>query len=142
MVDAGPARRHLRALQRRGIGRRAVHAASDVALQVIIDVRSGKKRRIRKKTAAAILAVDRDTWQRACARAGVEPVPLYRAIKHTPLSALRDAGVPLEDVLDQYRFTSSAMLEHYDQAKDVRRGGVVSRLDELVQGSRTDRDLG
>ena len=57
IVDAGPARAHLRKLARQGVGKRMVQAASDVALSVINDVRAGRKTRIRARTARKILAV-------------------------------------------------------------------------------------
>lgn len=57
LIDAGPARKHLRKLSRQGVGRRAVAAACDVSLTVIQEVRSGKKKRIRASTAEKILAV-------------------------------------------------------------------------------------
>lgn len=78
----------------------------------------------------------RDAWAAACERAGVASVPVYRAMKHTQVSALRDAGVPIEDIVSQYRWTSAGMLEHYDEAQDQRRGGVVARLDEMVGKAR------
>lgn len=78
----------------------------------------------------------RDAWDRACARIGGPRVSLYRAMKHTQVGALRDAGIPIEDILAQYRWTSSAMLEHYDEAQDARRGAVVARLDEMVGKTR------
>ena len=57
LVDADAARAHLRKLARQGVGRRMVHAVSDVALSVLQDVRSGRKRRIRALTERRILAV-------------------------------------------------------------------------------------
>ena len=56
-VDAGPARAHLRKLSRRGVGKRIVHAVSDVSLSVIDAVRAGRKTRIRARTERKILAV-------------------------------------------------------------------------------------
>jgi hypothetical protein len=50
IVDAAPARRHILALSRRGVGRRMVAAASDVGLSVIADIRTGRKMRIRART--------------------------------------------------------------------------------------------
>lgn len=58
LVDAGPARAHLEALAAQGVGRRAVAAACDVALSVLLDVRRGRKLRVRASTARRILAVD------------------------------------------------------------------------------------
>lgn len=58
LVDAGPARAHLELLAAQGVGRRSVHAACDVALTVLQDIRAGLKTRIRAETARRILAVD------------------------------------------------------------------------------------
>ena len=57
LVDAAAARAHLRKLARRGVGKRIVHAVSDVALSVIDAVRAGRKTRIRARTERKILAV-------------------------------------------------------------------------------------
>lgn len=76
----------------------------------------------------------RGAWMAACERVGLPFVPVYRAMKHTQVGALRDAGLPLEDIVAQYRWTGPAMLEHYDETANERRGGVVARLDELVRG--------
>ena len=76
IVDADRARRHLLMLSRRGVGRRMVRAASDVAQTVLQDIRTGRKRRIRARTERRILAVTpacrgdaalvpaADTWRR------------------------------------------------------------------------------
>lgn len=58
LVEASKAREHLMQLSKLGVGRRAVQAASDVALTVLEDVRSGKKTRIRARTEKAILEVN------------------------------------------------------------------------------------
>lgn len=57
IVDAAKARKHLLALRKKGVGRDAVHAASDVAVSVIADVSTGAKTRIRARTERKILAV-------------------------------------------------------------------------------------
>lgn len=57
LVDATKARQHLLALRKKGVGRDAVHAASDVAVSVIADVSTGAKTRIRARTERKILAV-------------------------------------------------------------------------------------
>lgn len=59
LVDAEPARRHLRWLSRRGVGRRSVAAASDVGDTTLSEIISGTKKQIRKETADRILAVTR-----------------------------------------------------------------------------------
>lgn len=78
----------------------------------------------------------RQTWQTATKKAGLPWVSVYRAFKHTQISALRDAGISIEDIVDQCRWTSAAMLDHYDERKDERRGVVVGRLDEMVGKAR------
>lgn len=76
LVSAAAARAHLLALSARGIGRRAVHAASDVTISSLQLIRAGHKTQIRAETARRILAVDasciadgacvdaRPTWRR------------------------------------------------------------------------------
>ena len=51
LVSAAPARRHLIALARHAVGRRSVHASSDVAETLLQEIRQGRKRRIRRQTA-------------------------------------------------------------------------------------------
>lgn len=79
IVDATEARRHLLWLSRQGVGRRAVHAASDVALTVIAGVRDGTKTQIRARTERKILAVTPDM---VSDRALVKPGRTYQRIKH------------------------------------------------------------
>lgn len=79
LVDAGPARAHLLSLSRAGVGRRAVAAASDVALSVIAAVRSGEKTQIRARTARRILAV---TAAMVSDHAIVGPGRTHQRIKH------------------------------------------------------------
>lgn len=79
----------------------------------------------------------RDAWKAACERVGLPFVPVYRAMKHTQVGALRAAGLPLEDIVAQYRWTGPAMLEHYDEGQNERRSGVVARLDALVGPARS-----
>jgi hypothetical protein len=57
IVDAKKARQHLLALRKKGVGRDAVRAASDVACSVIQQIARGEKTRIRARTERKILAV-------------------------------------------------------------------------------------
>lgn len=57
LVPADKARAHMASLSRRGVGRRAVSAASDVCPTVLQDIRTGRKTRIRARTERKILAV-------------------------------------------------------------------------------------
>lgn len=91
-----------------------------------------------RKARGALVSYDalRDLWVAASEAAGVPVISVYRAMKHTQVSALRAAGLSLEEIVDQYRWTGPAMVEHYDERKNERRGGVVKRLDELVGKAR------
>lgn len=60
LVSAEAARTHLLWLSRRGVGRRAVAAASDVSPTILMEIRNGTKRQLRADTERRILAVDRD----------------------------------------------------------------------------------
>jgi len=80
----------------------------------------------------------RDVWMSALDRLGLPRVPLYRALKHTQVSALRDAGLPVDEIVDQCRWAGPAMLEHYDTARDERRERVVLRLAELAAAARRE----
>ncbi|HEY4583955.1 MAG TPA: hypothetical protein VIG88_14015 [Lysobacter sp.] len=57
LVDARLARAHLLKLSRQGVGRRAAAAASDVALSLIGEIRTGRKKQIRARTERRLLAV-------------------------------------------------------------------------------------
>lgn len=58
LVRATRARNHLARLRAQGVGLRAVHEAVDVSRTVLQEVASGRKRKIRASTEAAILRVD------------------------------------------------------------------------------------
>ncbi len=57
LVPASRARSHLLSLSRRGVGRRAVTAATDIADSVLHRIRQGTKLQIRARTERLILAV-------------------------------------------------------------------------------------
>lgn len=57
-VDASRARHHLRMLSKHGIGRRAVQEATDISETVLHEVKTGRKKTIRRRTQDLILAVD------------------------------------------------------------------------------------
>ncbi len=58
LVDARPARDHMRRLSAAGVGYKAVAAASDVAPVVLWAVNTGRKRHIRRDTERRILEID------------------------------------------------------------------------------------
>jgi hypothetical protein len=74
----------------------------------------------------------RDTWETALSHLGLSWVPVYRAMKHTQVSALRAAGMPVDDIVEQCRWASPDMMSVYDTGRDKRRDGVVQKLNELV----------
>lgn len=58
IVPADRAREHLLHLSARGVGRRAVHAATDIAESILQEIAKGRRLRIRQETKRRILAVD------------------------------------------------------------------------------------
>lgn len=69
LVDAGPARKHLRYLSRSGVGRDSVSAACDVGVTALSEIFRGIHLRIRAETERRILAVT------SSARADASTVP-------------------------------------------------------------------
>ena len=57
IVPADEARAHMLKLRRQGVGRRTVQACTDIADTVLQEIASGKKARIRARTARLILQV-------------------------------------------------------------------------------------
>ena len=57
IVSAENARQHLLKLRKQGVGRRAVFAATDVALSLLRRIANGEKQNIRARTERKILAV-------------------------------------------------------------------------------------
>lgn len=58
IMSATKVRRHLRALTETGIGYRAIAAAAGVRDALVLAVKLGRKRRLRRRAARALLAVD------------------------------------------------------------------------------------
>jgi hypothetical protein len=57
IVDAAEARRHILKLSRKGIGRRSITAATDIADSILVEIKNGARKRIRARTARKILSV-------------------------------------------------------------------------------------
>ena len=77
-------------------------------------------------------------WRRACEVAGVPYVSVYVALKHSPGTALLEAGtVSREDLQAVFRHRQVGMQLAYDVENDQRRDRGVEALVELV-----DRDPG
>lgn len=60
LVPADRARRHLNKLAGLGVGRRAVHAATDIADCILSDIRAGRRKQIRARTERKIMRVNMD----------------------------------------------------------------------------------
>jgi hypothetical protein len=60
LVASDKALGHILALSKKGVGRRAIAAASDVSETVISRIRSGEQQRIRKRTETRVLAVTKE----------------------------------------------------------------------------------
>ena len=78
----------------------------------------------------------RDLWVDACADAEVDYIPLYRATKHTTLTALREAGVTRDEVQALARHRDPRTVEVYDLTDDQRRKRALSSLEKLEQLGR------
>ncbi|MCH7868383.1 MAG: hypothetical protein IH881_11860, partial [Myxococcales bacterium] len=77
----------------------------------------------------------RQMWKRATDRSGLPWMPVYQALKHTQVSALRAFGVSRDDIVEQCRWASAEMLESYDDGRPER-DGVVVTLGELAEEPR------
>jgi hypothetical protein len=105
MVDARPARDHLRRLSRQGVGTRAVSAASDVNRTTLGKIMRGERQQVRKSTLERILAVDMDAASdHACIPAGEtrailrELAPEYLTKKRLAEAlGYRSYGIPSRD---------------------------------------------
>lgn len=58
LVDAKPAREHMKALGKKGVGYRQIADAAKVCTTIVRQVMTGEKKRVRKSTLEAILSVD------------------------------------------------------------------------------------
>lgn len=63
LVEAAPVKEHLESLRKAGIGSRTVAEYSKIARTAIREILSGEKTTVRKKTADALLAVDKGCIQ-------------------------------------------------------------------------------
>lgn len=90
LVDAAPARRHLRRLSRRGIGYKTAADAAGIAASIVAAILNGKRRRIRKRTADAILEVDQGA---AADHALVDAGETWRMLKHLRCEYLTDTAL-------------------------------------------------
>lgn len=55
------------------------------------------------------------------------------------MTAYRDSGMDIEDIVAQCRFRNDQMVDVYDQRADERRSGTVAVLDEWVSKARSEQ---
>jgi integrase len=84
----------------------------------------------------------REVWMEACETAEVDYVPLYRAMKHTTLTALREAGVSRDEVQAMARHRDPRTTDVYDLDDDQRRKRALLRVEDLEQRGRQTGDRG
>lgn len=73
-------------------------------------------------------------WRDACTAAEVAYVPLYRAMKHSPGTALVEDGVSLGDVQNAMGHTSGRTTALYVVEKRKRVARATARLETLLKG--------
>lgn len=115
IVPADRARAHLMSLSRRGVGKRAVAAATDVCHTVVHDIRSGRKTQIRARTERKILAV---TPRMVSDRALVKPGRTFRLIE-----LLLEEGFTKAELARRLGYRNGALQFRRDRmtAKNVQR---------------------
>lgn len=101
IVPAGRAQAHLVSLSRRGVGKRAVAAATDVCMTVLQDIRTGKKAQIRARTERKILAVTPDL---VSDRALVKPGRTFQLIE-----LLREEGFSKAELAKRLGYRNGAL---------------------------------
>lgn len=119
-VSAKPAQRHIRQLQRRGIGKKSIANFSGVAYSTIDYVRSGAKKTLRAKTAKRILAVDA-----SCALPGTR-VPIAETLKR--VDWLLSEGFTKSDLARRLGYSSPSLQFLYRHA-----GTVTAETADLVE---------
>lgn len=119
IIKAFKARRHILSLSRRGIGRKAVAAASGVASSAILEIRTRRKLHIRARTERKILDV---TKEMASDRALVSARRTWKLIR-----MLRTEGYETKYLANQLRYKYAALQFGKEQVT-VRNAYRVDRL--------------
>jgi len=81
----------------------------------------------------------RNRWITACTDAGVEYVSIYRALKHSPGTALLESGLSRDDLQAAFRHKSASTTMIYDLEKTQRRARATQKLEALA-GARHKPD--
>lgn len=131
IVNAAEARRHIRKLQRRGLGRRSIADASDVPRRVVRGIASGQRWRCRAQTARRILAVTEE------ARGDRSLVPAGRTWRI--LARLIAAGYTRAQLARWMGYRNGALQFNRHQVT-ARTESRVERLARLVEAGKLRRD--
>ena len=119
IVSAARARLHIMKLRRKGVGRRAIGAASDVSDTVLSDIITKRKTRIRARTERRILAV---TTKMASDHALVGAAASWRLIDR-----LLEEGYTKADLTKQLGYANLA-LQLNERQITVRNAARIERL--------------
>lgn len=136
IVSATRARNHIWRLKKAGVGQVWLHRASGVRLTTIQEIRTGKKRRIRKDTERAILAVTADAGR------WVEGSRYLSMIDH-----MVELGFPKSWIAERVRWKKGSNLRHgrsVGNCLGVGRGERISRrsAEKIEQLYRTLKERG
>ncbi len=126
IVSATKARRHLRQLSKKGVGRRAVQAASDVADTILNEINTGRKKNIRASTERKILAV---TTAAAGDRALIPAGPTW-----TLINELLADGYKKIDLVRYLKLKNKGLQLGRDQIT-VRNAHKVKRMYEALRST-------
>lgn len=129
LVSADAARAHIEWLSARNVGRDAVAAASDVAVTIICEIRQRKRRRIRARTEARILAVT------TTCRLDRAIVASYRTRKQ--LAALREEGYTVSELARRLGYRGRAV--QVGDKITVRNADRIERLFVALTGDAAVR---
>jgi hypothetical protein len=117
LVDAAPAREHLKKLSAAGVGRRAVHEATGVANTVLSDILSGRKLKVMARTSKEILGVDEG------ALADGARVPAWRTWRR--INKILKCGYSKSDIAKELGYKTRAL--------QIRKDYVLLRTEHKVK---------
>jgi hypothetical protein len=80
IVAADAARRHILHLAKQGVGYKAVSAASDVNHSIVLRIRQGKQKNIRRLSEQKILAITKDALSDAAVVSAKDTLRMIRAL--------------------------------------------------------------
>jgi hypothetical protein len=79
----------------------------------------------------------KDSAEKAVREIRVEPVSVYKSMKSTQISALRKAGLAVDDIVEQVPVGQPGHDGAIDSEQDRRRDKVVNLLASLVDDAKS-----